>query len=85
MFQIVYIPIEEYLNPTKELNLNPELPIQDQTDCLSYDPRWEFPGDNLKFGENNLEIKAFPFTAHVRLGMETRSEDRVREDGVVID
>jgi hypothetical protein len=30
--------------------INPLLPLEDQTECLPYDVRWEFPSHRLKFG-----------------------------------
>ena len=31
-------------------SLNPDLPIDEQTDLLPYDQRWEFPRAHLKLG-----------------------------------
>ncbi|XP_067944523.1 vascular endothelial growth factor receptor 1-like [Watersipora subatra] len=43
-----YLP-HELLLPSKE-TLNPNIPIDEQTDALSYDVGWEFPIGNLKLG-----------------------------------
>lgn len=32
-------------------SINPELPVDDQTELLPYDKKWEFPRDKLKLGE----------------------------------
>ena len=32
-------------------SINPDLPIDEQTELLPYDKRWEFPRDRLKLGE----------------------------------
>ncbi|KAK7496610.1 hypothetical protein BaRGS_00012262 [Batillaria attramentaria] len=41
--------LEKYLiQPQGEYN--PELPIDEQTGCLPYDPKWEFPKDRLRMG-----------------------------------
>ncbi|XP_064636645.1 vascular endothelial growth factor receptor 1-like isoform X2 [Lineus longissimus] len=31
-------------------DINPDIPIDEQTDCLPYDPKWEFPKDRFTFG-----------------------------------
>lgn len=31
-------------------SINPDLPIDEQTELLPYDKRWEFPRDRLKLG-----------------------------------
>jgi hypothetical protein len=36
-------------------NINPQLPLVDQTELLSYDKRWEFPRCRLKLG--SIELK----------------------------
>ena len=37
-------------------SINPNLPIEGQTDLLPYDNRWEFPRERLKLG-NNLIVE----------------------------
>lgn len=39
-------------------SINPDLPIDEQTELLPYDKRWEFPRDRLKLGEfiTNLSL-----------------------------
>lgn len=32
-------------------SINPDLPIDEQTELLPYDRRWEFPRDRLKLGK----------------------------------
>lgn len=32
-------------------SINPDLPIDEQTELLPYDKRWEFPRERLKLGE----------------------------------
>ena len=29
---------------------NPDIPLDEQTDVLGYDPKWEFPREKLEFG-----------------------------------
>ena len=36
-------------------SINPDLPIDEQTELLPYDKRWEFPRDRLKLGEFSLK------------------------------
>lgn len=41
--------LENYLiQPTGYYN--PDLPVDEQTGCLPYDPKWEFPKDRLRLG-----------------------------------
>ncbi|ESO83848.1 hypothetical protein LOTGIDRAFT_132723 [Lottia gigantea] len=40
---------EQYLLPPK-CDYNPEIPIDEQTASLPYDPQWEFPKDRLRMG-----------------------------------
>ena len=49
-FQYVPIAVEEYLRPMVAAEYNPDLPIDEQTDCLAYDAKWEYPKQQLKFG-----------------------------------
>ncbi|XP_041359832.1 vascular endothelial growth factor receptor kdr-like [Gigantopelta aegis] len=41
--------LEQYLMQPKG-DYNPDLPIDEQTTCISYDPKWEFPKDRLRLG-----------------------------------
>lgn len=41
--------MESLLLPSKEM-INPEIPLDEQTDALPYDVGWEFPFGNLKIG-----------------------------------
>lgn len=41
--------LEKYLIQPQG-DYNPELPIDEQTGCLPYDPKWEFPKDRLRMG-----------------------------------
>lgn len=42
--------LEKYLIQPQG-DYNPDLPIDEQTGCLPYDPKWEFPKDRLRMGE----------------------------------
>ena len=37
-------------------SINPDLPLDEQTELLPYDPRWEFPRDRLKLGKQSFDI-----------------------------
>ena len=37
-------------------SINPDLPLDEQTELLPYDPRWEFPRDSLKLGKQRFDI-----------------------------
>lgn len=37
-------------------SINPDLPVDEQTELLPYDKRWEFPRDRLKLGTKNLNL-----------------------------
>ncbi|XP_070197550.1 vascular endothelial growth factor receptor 1-like [Littorina saxatilis] len=41
--------LEKYLIQPQG-DYNPDLPIDEQTGCLPYDPKWEFPKDRLRMG-----------------------------------
>ena len=43
--------LEQYLMQPKG-DYNPDLPIDEQTTCISYDPKWEFPKDRLRLGNH---------------------------------
>ena len=43
--------LEDYLIPQPSYTFNPEMPMDEQTECMSYDPRWEFPKKKLKFSK----------------------------------
>ena len=49
LFFLQYQP-DEYLLGSKCM-FNPNLPIDEQTESIPYDPRWEFPQNNLHFGK----------------------------------
>ena len=42
--------LHDYLQSGSTAKYNPDLPIDEQTECLAYDPRWEIPKDYLEFG-----------------------------------
>ena len=46
--------MEGYLHGLSQANYNPELPVDEQTECLTYDDKWEFPPEHLKFGWYSL-------------------------------
>lgn len=48
-YRAVYIPIADYLKPINDSKYNPDMPLDEQTDCLGYDPQWEFAKERLKF------------------------------------
>lgn len=41
-------PFELYLKPKENQKYDPEIPLDQQTECLAYDPAWEIPKENLK-------------------------------------
>ncbi|ELU15562.1 hypothetical protein CAPTEDRAFT_96849 [Capitella teleta] len=41
--------METYLQGTAEGKYNPDMPVDEQTEYLSYDANWEFPSNQLKF------------------------------------
>ena len=45
---------EMLYNPKGEIN--PDIPIDEQTQCLPYDPKWEFPRERLKLGKKTRQI-----------------------------
>ena len=42
--------LEQYLIQPKG-DYNPDLPIDEQTACLPYDAKWEFPKERLRLGK----------------------------------
>lgn len=44
-----YFQPSNLLLPTKDM-INPDIPLDEQTDALPYDVGWEFPVNNLKIG-----------------------------------
>lgn len=44
------------LDPERDIDgeINPEIPINDQTELLSFDPRYEFPKERLKLGMQSV-------------------------------
>ena len=46
-----YMGLHEYLLSAKDIVINPELPLDEQTDAIAYDAKWEFPRERLKFGK----------------------------------
>ncbi|XP_013391626.1 vascular endothelial growth factor receptor 1 [Lingula anatina] len=40
----------DYLQDQPRHDFNPDIPIDEQTECLAYDPKWEFPKERLKLG-----------------------------------
>ena len=48
-FHFQYLP-DDYLLGSKS-TFNPDIPIQDQADCIAYDDKWEFPRERLNFGK----------------------------------
>ena len=47
--------LEKYLIQPQG-DYNPDLPIDEQTGCLPYDPKWEFPKDRLRMGEHGNQM-----------------------------
>jgi hypothetical protein len=47
---VQHADLEKYLIQPQG-DYNPELPIDEQTGCLPYDPKWEFPKDRLRMGQ----------------------------------
>ncbi|PVD34956.1 hypothetical protein C0Q70_06237 [Pomacea canaliculata] len=41
--------VEKFLSQSQG-DYNPELPIDEQTGCVPYDPKWEFPEERLRMG-----------------------------------
>lgn len=39
---------QSLIHPVKDYN--PDLPIDEQTTCIPYDPKWEFPKKRLRQG-----------------------------------
>ncbi len=40
---------DDYLLASKS-TFNPDIPVDEQTDCVAYDAKWEFPRERLNFG-----------------------------------
>ena len=40
-------------------SINPDLPIDEQTELLPYDKRWEFPRDQLKLGKSLVNMTLY--------------------------
>ena len=55
--------LEKYLiQPVGDYN--PDLPMDEQTGCLPYDPKWEFPKERLRLGESYW---VFFFSFHMQV------------------
>ena len=49
-FYFQHKELEQYLIQPKG-DYNPEMPLDEQTSCIPYDPKWEFPKERLRLGE----------------------------------
>ena len=54
--KIVFFQAEKLLKGNVE-EINSQLPIEDQTELIPYDVRWEFPKYRLKFGSNSAQFR----------------------------
>lgn len=50
--------MDQFNNGNPE-SINPDLPIDGQTDLLPYDKRWEFPRERLKLGNSFVKLHTF--------------------------
>ena len=71
---IQYIGLEEYLLSNKDIAINPDMPLDEQTDSLGYNPKYEFPRERLKFGK----IIALDKTVFVCASRQVKSSDEKR-------
>ncbi|KAI0238310.1 Muscle M-line assembly protein unc-89 [Lamellibrachia satsuma] len=45
-----YIGLDKYLlSSVRDVLINPDMPLDEQTDSIAYNPKWEFPRERLKF------------------------------------
>ncbi len=51
LFQF-YFP-DEYLLGSKT-TYNPDIPIDEQPECIAYNPKYEFPREKLEFGKKKI-------------------------------
>ena len=46
--------LEQYLIQPKG-DYNPDMPIDEQTSCIAYDAKWEFPKERLRLGKTEVD------------------------------
>lgn len=50
LYSFQHKELEQYLIQPKG-DYNPDMPIDEQTSCIPYDAKWEFPKERLRLGE----------------------------------
>lgn len=48
--------LEQYLVQPKG-DYNPDMPIDEQTSCIPYDAKWEFPKERLRLGKKISDLE----------------------------